>query len=583
MVVRTPLVVGLADEIVAIVIELDPQHLHGGHTADITLQEVLEERRAPAAHHHHTLLVLGGMEVTDRRSDVPDDDARGDEGNAPHILARALERLADHLDVRLPRLRLHHMAVTVTSVVARLARATCLIPAHVGDDDEVLGLLPRANAIRLEVREHKIHRLLEVGGRPLTCPAVVQLVHARDDVRTCGETVEDRVAVEGQERVLELVRRDLRDEQTHRHADPVGRRAVASRGLHRPAEVAHRERASETARVTSSLDQTHPLRDHAVALILGHSTIARVGDLLDELVREDDVLRLRHNLALLRLLEEGLEVLTTRHTTCVIRMTERTVLDASILLRAGLVEVRLDVLLEGAPRNVGGGNVLEVICAHHRLHRLEVSVDGHDHLAIRHHPYRRASHLGEELARDVLGEAILTSLTRNPLRKKADLVLGIRSNSILADLIDSHLDNVVVERGIDTRVLCQLEEVAPAAILGDELEHMERELWAAAVHPLPHKLARGTLTLPAANVAVLEEQDPHVLESLIVAIHSLLPDGIQVLVDDRLGHAADEKSVEGDARITHTVRGVDVAALHASLRQIVHVGVGTHLVLKSCM
>lgn len=54
----------LANRLVPLVIQDDPQHLQGSHAPDIPLQEILEERRAPAAHHDHALGVRCGVEVT---------------------------------------------------------------------------------------------------------------------------------------------------------------------------------------------------------------------------------------------------------------------------------------------------------------------------------------------------------------------------------------------------------------------------------------------------------------------------------------------------------------------------------------
>ncbi len=171
------------------------------------------------------------MEVIGRCSDVPDDDSRRNEWDAPHVLSRALESLADHLDVRLPRLRLDDVAIAVARVVAVLRRAASGIPVHVCDDDQVLRLLARADAVPLDVRQDEIHRLLEVRAQTLTDVRVLDVLDLGDDV-AAADIVEHRLAVEGQEGVLELLRGDLRDEQTHRHADPVGRVAVGAGALH---------------------------------------------------------------------------------------------------------------------------------------------------------------------------------------------------------------------------------------------------------------------------------------------------------------------------------------------------------------
>ena len=54
----------LANRLVPLVIQDDPQHLQGSHAPDIPLQEILKQRRAPAAHHDNTLGVRRGVEVT---------------------------------------------------------------------------------------------------------------------------------------------------------------------------------------------------------------------------------------------------------------------------------------------------------------------------------------------------------------------------------------------------------------------------------------------------------------------------------------------------------------------------------------
>ena len=118
------------------------------------------------------------------------------------------------------------MPVAVVSVATALIRGARLIPVHVSDDDEVIGLLTRLTALRLHVAEDKIHRLLEVRAQALT--DATDRGNLIEDIALC-KAVKHRVAVKCQERVLELLSRNLGDQKTHRHADPVGRVAVLSR------------------------------------------------------------------------------------------------------------------------------------------------------------------------------------------------------------------------------------------------------------------------------------------------------------------------------------------------------------------
>ena len=158
----------LANSIVALVVQDDPQHLQGSCAPDLSLQEILEQRRAPAAHHDHAFGICLGVEVTRSSSDVPDNNARRCEGYAPHVLTCALERLADHLDMRLPWRSLDDVTVGVIRVPTLLVRGASLIPVHVCDDDEIVRLLTRATTSLLQIGKDKIHCLLEVCAHTLT-------------------------------------------------------------------------------------------------------------------------------------------------------------------------------------------------------------------------------------------------------------------------------------------------------------------------------------------------------------------------------------------------------------------------------
>lgn len=195
--------------VIAVIVELDTEHLHRGHGTDVALHEVLEEAGTPSANHDNALRVLGRMEVLVRGGHVPDNNTRRHQRHAPHVFTRALESLANHLDMGLPGVGLHYVAVAVARVVGLRMRATCLIPSHVRDDDEILGLLSRADTIGLDMAQNQVHGLLEVRAQTLADAAILELSHTVNHILRSIHLVEDGIAVEGEEGILELRARDL--------------------------------------------------------------------------------------------------------------------------------------------------------------------------------------------------------------------------------------------------------------------------------------------------------------------------------------------------------------------------------------
>lgn len=226
------------------------------------------------------------------------------------------------------------------------------------------------------------------------------------------------------------------------------------------------------------------------------------------------------------------------------------------------------MLLKRTTRDGLGLNARELLRTHRDLYRLQVLVDGAHHLAVALEASAHTVDAREDLLGDELGEVSLTILTGNPLRQEAYLLsLGIcghvGENRTLIDLnlLGSHLDDSAGDR-CGGHLLGKCEQVTPAAILRYQSQHVIREGGHLVSHPLPHNLCGGTLTLPAAHIAVLEEHDPEVQEGLVVGL-SLMPNAVELSVDSVLVDATDEKSIEGYTRVTHPVRGVDIAALDA--------------------
>ncbi len=314
------------------------------------------------------------------------------------------------------------------------------------------------------------------------------------------------------------------------------------------------------------------MSDDAIALILAHRRAA-IGDLLDQLVREDDVLRLDSDLALLRLLEEVLEVLAAIHALLVILVAER-----MILL---LVEEGEHVLLEAATRDSSRLDLIVVARAHESLRRLEVGVDRGDHLAIVLHQRAGALDLREEDLRNLLSDMPLAVLPRDPFGEKGDLhPLGSRLRvvsqravevnriCVLAELLRCHLDHLLTIVVGDGVVVDELEEIPPASVFRDERDHREDHWrpisWHGPRDALPEHLGECPLSLAAADVASLEEQDPEILECGVV-VPGHLPELLEMGGDLLLRGAADQESVQDDARIVDAISGVDIAALGADL------------------
>ena len=494
------------------------------------------------------------MEVVGSCCYVPDDDPRRSEGRAPHVLSSPLEALADHLDVRLPSICLDHGTIDATSVVATLIRSASLVPVHVGHDDEILWLLTRAHTIALDVGEDEIHRLLEVSAGTLADSRVLEMHDLRVDI-TLGDLVDRRRAIEGQDGVLEFISRELRDEKTHRHADPVGSVSVRHGGLHGATEVRHHQRATETSCVLCSLHDSVPLGGHAIELVYTHRA-SRDSNALDDLVRVDDILRLHGDLALLCLLEVLLEVLATVHAVLIVCVAQ-----SMILL---LVEEGEHVLLHAATRDTSRIDLLIVLGAHEGLGGLEIGVHSAHHLAVALHQSAWLVDAREDDLRNLLGEMRHASLTRNPLGEKTDWLelslwihcLGIgvliRDHHVLDELLRRHLDDLLVDRIIGCPGVCKHEEIAPAAIGRHQIEHRSRDIEAIMVdHVVPEHLRSCALSLAAADVTVLEEQDPHVLEGLLVGLCHLVQ-LIEVRLNLVSGSTPDKNRVEDDTGVTHT-------------------------------
>lgn len=221
-----------------------------------------------------------------------------------------------------------------------------------------------------------------------------------------------RLGVKGQERVLELVSRHLRDEQTDSHADPVGGVAIGGR-LHGAAEVAHRQATTETATLTRLGD--HRVPDSADTVLLRLRQCAVTACLLDELVGEDRVGTVDHRLTTRRLSVMLLEVLATCHALLLVWMTE------FVTVPKGLVKKRLVVLLYSTTRNLARLNLVPVVSAHGNLHRVEVAIERRYALAVRRQTTAETLLLWVQPTRQLLCLLRETLLTRHPLRQQRSL------------------------------------------------------------------------------------------------------------------------------------------------------------------
>lgn len=314
------------------------------------------------------------------------------------------------------------------------------------------------------------------------------------------------------------------------------------------------------------------MSDDAIALILAHIVPVK-GNLLDDLVREDDILRLDGDLALLRLAEEVLEMRAAIHSLLVIRATK------SVILL--LVEEGKHVLLEAATRDPCRLDLIVVARAHKCLCRLEVGVDRGDHLAVALHQLAGTLNAREKPGGKLLRNVRLAVLPWDPFGEERDLhplgsslcvvaqrAIEVYRVGVILELLDrkgEHIGADMIRRG---KKINDLEEVAPASIFRDERRHRRDDLTTIGGHrhkdPIPEDLGERSLSLAAANVAGLEKQDPEILKCGVVIL-AHLPELIELRIDLLSRCAADKQSVEDDPRIVDALSSKDIAALGADL------------------
>ena len=326
-----------------------------------------------------------------------------------------------------------------------------------------------------------------------------------------------RLGVKAQECVLELVRRHLRDEQTQSHANPVGKVAIRGR-LHRAAEVAHRQTTTKTTTLTCLGD--HGVPDSADAVVLrgrgSCSHIDAIIHLLDELVGEDRVSTMDHCLAARRLDVVLLEVLAACHALLVVWVAE------SVTVPKNLIEKRLVVLLDSATRDLARGDVVPVIAAHGNLHRVEVAIEGSHTLAVRRQSTRNALLLWVQPTCQLLCLLGETLLAWHPLRQQRGLPTLLH-RLLVNEKLPHH--QAVDDRRMegDARVyllVSEREEVAPAPILWNQVEKLQRQLSRPRMRQKsrPHRLTHLALTLTSADVTGLEGENKGVLQPLLLII-----------------------------------------------------------------